>query len=225
MEVTEQQPISEMILFKDHQLVICNKPPGLSSAPKKTEEKTMQDLAEVYSKQKLFLVHRIDQPSSGVLVFAKTKKAADSVGQQFQKKKIQKEYWAWVKGTPPDTGNLKDFMVRDPASQKARIVDQEFKGAKEGTLSFSKKMFTDHYSLLEIKIQTGRFHQIRAQLSKQGWPIQGDVKYGARRGNKDRSIALHARSISFLHPTKGERIQIVAPPPKSSLWALVETKP
>ena len=218
MEKIKLRPIADLVLHNDHQVIVLNKPNGLATMSDKEGEKSLLSLAEIYAKQKLFPVHRIDQPTSGIVLFAKNKKSLAKLNADLQDGKMKKKYWAWVKGAPPAQGELIDFLWRDGKLKKAKVVEKSHSKAKEAKLTFTLMQSTVHYALLEVKLITGRFHQIRAQFSNQGWPIQGDEKYGAKRGNPDRSIALHARSLTFMHPTKGNKLTIHAPPPSGPLW-------
>ncbi len=214
--------IIDLILHKDNQTIALNKPSGIlvQSGEKAGEDKTLMQLAEIYCKHPLGLVHRLDRPASGVCIFAKNKKALTFLNQQMQDRKVEKKYWAVVpKGEIKEEDTLIHYLKRNGKSKKAEVEKTEKPLYKKAELNYKKIGEIDNYILLEVELITGRFHQIRAQLSAIGFPIKGDVKYGSRRGNKDRSIHLHARSISFLHPASREKILIEAPTPNDSIWA------
>jgi 23S rRNA pseudouridine1911/1915/1917 synthase len=170
----------------------------------------------------LGIVHRIDRPVSGVLVFARTSKAAARISEAFREKKVQKTYWAVVKNQPPASeGTCIDYLVKNEKLNKSFVTKEPAKGQKS-ELHYKLLGKSDNYYLLEVKPITGRHHQIRAQLSAMGCPIKGDVKYGFDRTNKDASIHLHARRIVFPHPVKEEMTDITAPVPKDPIWQFFE---
>ncbi|HQW12188.1 MAG TPA: RluA family pseudouridine synthase [Saprospiraceae bacterium] len=212
---------SELILAKNHQYCIINKPAGVPLSKDKTGDTALIDLAEIYFKQPMFVVHRIDRPVSGVVILAKNQKSAAYFSQLFHDKKIEKEYLALIEGSQfTGSGELQHFISpKISAGNKSRIIeDTEMEHNAE--TSFTILGNTDKYSIILLKPHTGRHHQLRAQLASTMSPIKGDVKYGARRGNKDRSIYLHAYRIRFPHPVSGEEMIYVAPPPKDVLWDL-----
>ncbi len=209
--------ISDLILHNDHQIIALNKPAGAPSQEDKTGDTSLHTMAQAYSKRDLYVVHRIDRPCSGIVIFAKNREAASALGEQFESNALDKRYLAVVpKGIDPKSGDL-EHHIDKVASGKVRAnpVDGPGKPAK---LSYQWLEDIDNYSLLEVNPQSGRLHQIRAQLGAIGFPIMGDVKYGARRGNRDRSIMLHARRVSFRHPTKGENVVITASVPEHPVW-------
>jgi 23S rRNA pseudouridine1911/1915/1917 synthase len=170
----------------------------------------------------LGLVHRLDRPTSGVMVLAKTSKALSRLNKQFAEKTTSKTYWAIVSGTAADTPTrLSHFLIRKQAQNKSYAHRKEVPNSKFSELIYTKKRDLDRYTLLEIELLTGRHHQIRAQLSAEGLIIKGDLKYGAKRPNKDGSIHLHARKLTIIHPTLKEPISITAPPPKDAVWNAV----
>ena len=170
----------------------------------------------------LGLVHRLDRPTSGVMVFAKTSKALTRLNKQFADKTPQKVYWAMVVGTPADSPTrLVHFMVRKPAQNKSYAHKKEVPNSKRAELIYTKRKSLDRYSLLEIELLTGRHHQIRAQLSAEGLIIKGDLKYGAPRPNTNGSIHLHARRLTLSHPALKEPMTFTAIPPKDGLWDAV----
>jgi len=170
----------------------------------------------------LGLVHRLDRPTSGVMVLAKTSKALSRLNKQFAEKTTSKTYWAIVSGTAADTPTrLSHFLIRKQAQNKSYAHRKEVPNSKFSELIYTKKRDLDRYTLLEIELLTGRHHQIRAQLSAEGLIIKGDLKYGAKRPNKDGSIHLHARKLTIIHPTLKEPISFTAPPPKDAVWNAV----
>ena len=167
----------------------------------------------------LGVVHRLDRPTSGVLVFAKTSKALARLNKLFFEGKTIKTYWAMTIQRPPkDEEHLTHWLVRNPKQNKSYAYDKEVGNSKKAILTYRLLKRLNRYHLLEIDLKTGRHHQIRAQLNKIGCIIKGDLKYGAPRSNKDGSIHLHARRLTFLHPIKQESITFLAPPPQDAVW-------
>ncbi len=215
----ETPKISDWVLYKNNQLIAFNKPAGIPIQPDKTEEKSLLDLGEIYAKSNLFVIHRIDRPASGVVVLAKSKKGLARMNAQFQERTIQKTYLAVVKNPPKaQSGQLTHYLRKNEKANKTQVFDEPIKGGKQAILNYKIIGKSDNYSLLEIDLETGRHHQIRAQLAKIGSPIKGDVKYGARRSNKDRSIHLHAWKLSFQHPVTSETVDLIADMPDDSIW-------
>ncbi len=211
--------ISDLIVYKDNQIIVFNKPSGMLTLSDEADDKSLVDFAEIYCKHKVFAIHRLDRPASGLVVFAKNKKALTFLTDQLEKRTVAKKYLAWVSPTPnPKEKELVHFLKRNGKVKKAFCSDNQVPGSKEAKLSYKTVFESDNYCLLEVDLITGRFHQIRAQLSTNGTPIKGDVKYGARRSNPDRSIDLHARSITFIHPTNLTEQTIVASVPDNPLW-------
>lgn len=209
--------ISEFIIFQSHQYVVANKPAGISVQPDESGDKSLLEILEIYCKSTLYVVHRIDRPVSGVVILAKTKKAAASFGNQFQAKAISKTYLTAVKDAPKDDeGELRHYMKKIGKVEK--IFNTPSSGTLEAVLQYRKIGATDNYTFLEVTASTGRFHQIRAQLGAIGSPIKGDTKYGFKRGNTDRSIHLHAWKIQFAHPITGAMLNYEAPLPQEKLW-------
>ncbi|MDX1720405.1 MAG: RNA pseudouridine synthase, partial [Salegentibacter mishustinae] len=167
----------------------------------------------------LGVVHRLDRPTSGIVLFAKTSKALPRLNKLFQEKAAQKTYWAIVKNAPPKKSDtLVHFLKRNPKQNKSYAHIKEIPESKKAILEYRLLKKLDNYFLLEVDLHTGRHHQIRSQLSAIGSPIKGDLKYGFDRSNKDASIHLHARELKFIHPVKKEEIHIIAPPPDEVLW-------
>ncbi|NBU46583.1 MAG: RNA pseudouridine synthase [Flavobacteriales bacterium] len=183
---------------------------------------TLKSIYSMASKpQNVFcgVVHRLDRPTSGVVVFAKTSKALERLNAQFREKETNKTYWAIVENKPKELkGSLRDYLKKNETQNKSYVVNENSPGAKLALLNYELLASSANYHLLEVTIETGRHHQIRAQLSKIGCIIKGDLKYGAKRANKDASIGLHARSLRFLHPITKEEITIVANPPADAVW-------
>lgn len=215
------------VLYEDNHIIAINKKPSDIVQGDKTGDVPLSEhvkkfLAEKYNKPGeafIGVAHRIDRPVSGVVLFAKTSKALVRLNELFKTKAIKKTYWAVVKNKPPQNeGTLVHFLKKNQEKNISRAYNKEINGALRSELKYCIRGATDSYFLLEINPVTGRHHQIRAQLSAIGCPIKGDVKYGDRRGNKDGSIHLHARSIEFIHPVKKEEIKITAEPPSENLW-------
>ncbi len=193
----------------------------------KTGDKPLPDIVKEYLKDKynkegnvfLGVVHRLDRPTTGIVVFAKTSKALPRLNKLFADKIAKKTYWAVVKNTPPkQKDSLIHWLKKNPKNNKSTAFKKEIEGAKKAILHYELLKKLDNYNLLEINLETGRHHQIRCQLTTIGCHIKGDLKYGAKRSNKDASIHLHARNLAFVHPVKKELIQITAPLPKEAIW-------
>jgi len=218
------------ILFEDNHLLVINKPPGVLAQGDNTKDRSVLDIVKNIIKIRdnkpgkvyLGLVHRLDRPTSGVMVLAKTSKALSRLNKQFAEKTTSKTYWAIVSGTAADTPTrLSHFLIRKQAQNKSYAHRKEVPNSKFSELIYTKKRDLNRYTLLEIELLTGRHHQIRAQLSAEGLIIKGDLKYGAKRPNKDGSIHLHARKLTIIHPTLKEPISFTAPPPKDAVWNAV----
>jgi 23S rRNA pseudouridine1911/1915/1917 synthase len=215
------------VLFEDNHLIAVNKKAGEVVQPDPDGSRALSDdvaewVAKKYNKKgKAFLgvAHRIDRPVSGVVLFAKTSKALIRINELFRDRKVEKIYWALVEGKPEkESMELVHYLGRNQKTNKSFIYETEAEGRQIAKLSYTVVEYFDRYTLLEIKLGTGRHHQIRAQLSYIKLPIKGDVKYGARRSNEDRSICLHARSLKLIHPVKNEPLEIKCPLPDSSAW-------
>ena len=218
------------ILFEDNHIIIINKKPGELVQSDKTGDISLSDLIKNYIKiQKkkqgsayLGVVHRIDRPTSGVLVFAKTSKALTRLNEQFKLRLTKKIYWALVdKKFPKDCNNLSNWMTRNRKKNKSKAHLNKVPESKFAQLNLKRIKEFEKYCLLEIELLSGRHHQIRAQLSSFGFPIQGDVKYGAQRANKDKSISLHSKSLSFSHPITKEKMNFVTLPKNTGIWKIV----
>jgi len=222
--------LQPQILFEDNHLLVINKPPGVLAQGDNTKDRSVLDIVkniikirdEKPGKVYLGLVHRLDRPTSGVMVLAKTSKALSRLNKQFAEKTTSKTYWAIVSGTAADTPTrLSHFLIRKQAQNKSYAHRKEVPNSKFSELIYTKKRDLDRYTLLEIELLTGRHHQIRAQLSAEGLIIKGDLKYGAKRPNKDGSIHLHARKLTIIHPTLKKPISFTAHPPKDAVWNAV----
>ena len=215
------------ILFEDNHVIIVNKRAGDITQGDKTGDKPLSDVVKEYIKEKynkpgevfLGVVHRLDRPTSGVIIFARTSKALERLNKMLRERTISKTYWAVVKNTPlKEKDSLIHFLKKNPKNNKSTVFTKETDASKKAILHYSVIKKLDNYSLLEIDLETGRHHQIRAQLAYIGSPIKGDLKYGASRSNKDGSIHLHARKISFTHPVSKENILFLAPIPNETIW-------
>ncbi len=215
------------VLYEDNHLLVINKKISDIVQGDKTGDESLVDKLKHYLKVKykkegnvfLGVVHRLDRPVSGAIIYAKTGKALTRLNKMFQEKDIQKIYWAVVGEQPAELdATLTHHLVRKSASNKSYAYDKAVKNSKKATLSYSVVGMSKKYYYLEVELHTGRHHQIRSQLAKIGCPIKGDLKYGFKRSNENGGIHLHARKISFIHPVKKERITVLAPPPKDILW-------
>jgi len=211
----------DLVLYKNNQLIALNKPAGLPVQPDPTGDTSLHQLAEIYCQHPVHVVHRLDRPATGVVLFAKNKKALAALNEQFRQRAVGKTYLAVVEQAPPEpAGTLEHLLLKDGRTNKTRVVPAGTPGAKPARLQYRLLGSGDRYHLLEVELLTGRHHQIRAQLSALGCPIKGDVKYGARRSNRDRSIHLHAWKLRFRHPVSLEVEEVVAPLPQDdNLWA------
>lgn len=219
MEEKKEMNLGDLVLYKNNQLIAFSKPVAIGVQPDKTEDKSLLDFAEIYCKSKLHVIHRLDRPASGVVLFAKNKKALAHLNQQFKDRKVEKVYLAVVKNAPEEPeGQLVHYVYKNNVKNKSIAATEEQPGSKKAVLNYKVIGKIDNYSLVQIELLTGRFHQIRAQLAAIGCPIKGDVKYGFKRGNKDRSIHLHAWKLQFMHPVSDERVELVADVPADNVW-------
>ncbi len=167
----------------------------------------------------LGIPHRLDRPVSGAVIFAKTSKALSRMAKQFKEKEVEKIYHAIVEENPkPESGTLEHYLTRNTKQNKSYVHGKEVPNSKWASLHYRKLASSDNYHLLEVILETGRHHQIRAQLAGMGWVIKGDRKYGARRTNKNGGISLHARRVSFVHPVSKEQVEVLAPYPKMDIY-------
>jgi 23S rRNA pseudouridine1911/1915/1917 synthase len=215
--------ITDWIVYEDDAFIAFNKPAMLPTQPDLTGDASLLDLTDNYLGKKSFLLHRLDRPTSGLVLFAKNETAAAHLNQQFQNRETKKLYLAIVETAPLSiNADLTHFLIENKEKNKSYIVEDARKDAKRAELHYILRGSSDRYHLLEIELKTGRHHQIRAQLSAIGCAIKGDVKYGARRANKDRSIHLHAWKLSFWHPFLNKKINLEAPLPNEVLWAFFD---
>jgi 23S rRNA pseudouridine1911/1915/1917 synthase len=219
--------LKENILFEDNHIIIINKLPSQIVQGDKTGDAPLADLVKAYIGEKykkpgevfLGVVHRLDRPVSGAVIFARTSKSLTRLNELLKKREIQKTYWAVVKNKPPkESDTLVNFLRRDEGKNKSFISNENSKSAQKASLSYKLIAGSDNYFLLEIDLQTGRHHQIRTQLAAIGCPIKGDLKYGYPRSNSDGSIHLHARKLKFIHPVTLNLVSILADTPKDPVW-------
>ena len=216
------------VLYEDNHIIAVNKTCKEIVQGDKTGDVPLSEIVKAYIKDKynkpgevfLGVTHRLDRPTSGVVLFARTSKALARLNAMFQShEQIRKTYWAIVQGAPKQPeARLENYLIRNEAQNKSYIAKPGSKDAKQAILTYKTLTVGEHYSLLEINLETGRHHQIRCQLAAIGCPIKGDLKYGAKRSNPDGGICLHARQIAFEHPVSHEQIMITAPTPDDNLW-------
>ncbi len=220
-------PQNLQIIFEDNHLIVINKRSGDIVQGDKTGDLPLSEVVKLYLKEKynkpgdvfLGVVHRLDRPTSGVVVFSKTSKALSRLNKAFANRDTQKTYWAVVKNKPKqDSARLIHYLKRNPKQNKSYAHIKPVPESKEAVLSYQLIKSLDNYHLLDISLETGRHHQIRSQLSAIGCPIKGDLKYGFDRSNKDGSIHLHARKLSITHPVRKENITFEATPPDDVIW-------
>lgn len=215
------------ILHEDNHIIVINKRVGDIVQGDKTGDKPLSEVVKEYIKDKynkpgevfLGVVHRLDRPTTGIVVFAKTSKALERLNKMFSERATQKTYWAVVKNKPPrNEDNLIHFLKRNEKNNTSKAHLKEVPDSKKASLDYKIIKELNNYLALEINLHTGRHHQIRAQLQAIGCPIKGDLKYGFERSNPDGGIHLHARKLHFIHPVSKEEITIVAPTPKDVIW-------
>ena len=216
------------VLYEDNHIIAVKKTCNEIVQGDKTGDTPLSELVKAYIKANynkpgevfLGVTHRLDRPTSGVVLFARTSKALTRLNAMFQShEQIRKTYWAIVQGTPKQPeARLENWLVRNEAQNKSYIAKPGAKDAKQAILSYNTLAKGEHYTLLEINLETGRHHQIRCQLASIGCPVKGDLKYGAKRSNPDGGICLHARQIEFIHPVSKQPICITAPVPDDALW-------
>ena len=215
------------ILHEDNHIIVINKRVGDIVQGDKTGDKPLSDVVKEYIKEKynkpgevfLGVVHRLDRPTTGIVVFAKTSKALERLNKMFSERETKKTYWAVVKNKPPkNEDNLIHFLKRNEKNNTSKAHLNEVPESKKASLDFKIIKELNHYFVLEINLHTGRHHQIRAQLQAIGCPIKGDLKYGFDRSNPDGGIHLHARKLEFIHPVSKEAIILIAPTPEDAIW-------
>ena len=215
------------VVYEDNHLIVVDKTSSEIVQGDKTGDVPLSETVKQYIKEKyakpgevyLGVVHRLDRPVSGLVVFARTSKALSRMNEMFRKKKIKKTYWAIVKNLPSqEEGELVHYLVRNEKQNKSYAYDKEVPHSKRAVLHYKLIGRSQNYFLLEVDLKTGRHHQIRCQLAKMGCPIKGDLKYGFARSNPDGSISLHARSMRFIHPVSKKPVELTAPLPADKLW-------
>ena len=215
------------IIYEDNHLIAVNKRPGDLVQGDKTGDLPLVEKVKSYIKKKynkpgsvfLGVIHRLDRPTSGVVIFARTSKALTRINQQFKDRETQKKYWAIVdESFDSNSGTLTHWLKRNSKINKSYAHRQEIIDSKKGILHYKKIKNLNRYCILEITLETGRHHQIRSQLSFVGYPIKGDLKYNAKRSNPDHSIDLHARSLTIFPPTTKVIMTIIAKPPIKPQW-------
>ena len=214
------------VIYEDNHILVVNKTAGLLVQGDKTGDKSLLDLAKKYIKDKyqkpgevfLGLVHRLDRPTTGVIVLARTSKALSRLSQQFKERIPKKIYRAIVSGTPEPKATLEHYLRKNSSKNKSFHYPKNTPNTKKAILHYRSVKQLKSYHVLDIELETGRHHQIRAQLAAVGLHIKGDLKYGAKRPNKNGSIHLHARSLTLIHPTKKEEMTFLAPTPNDVIW-------
>ena len=215
------------VVYEDNHIIIVNKQSGEIVQGDKTGDTPLSDIVKQYIKDKynkpgnvfLGVVHRLDRPVSGLVVFAKTSKALSRLNEMFRTGDVHKTYWAIVKKNDiAPEATLTDWLTRNERQNKSYAHNREVPGAKKAVLSYKVSSVSDNYMLLEVRLMTGRHHQIRCQLAHMGCPIKGDLKYGSPRSNPDGSISLMSRRVEFVHPVSKETIAVEAPVPNDRLW-------
>jgi 23S rRNA pseudouridine1911/1915/1917 synthase len=215
------------VLHEDNHIIVINKRVGDIVQGDKTGDEPLSDVVKAYLKEKynkpgevfLGVVHRLDRPTTGIVVFAKTSKALSRLNETFKNRETQKTYWAVVKNQPPkETDTLVHFLKRNPKNNTSKAHSKEVPDSKKASLTYKIIKKLDNYFVLEIDLHTGRHHQIRAQLQAIGCPIKGDLKYGFDRSNPDGGIHLHARKLVLSHPVTKESLSFTAPTPNDVIW-------
>lgn len=215
------------VLYEDNHIIVVNKRVGDIVQGDKTGDKPLSEVVKEYIKDKynkpgevfLGVVHRLDRPTTGIVVFARTSKALTRLNDIFKNRETQKTYWAIVKNKPAkQSANLVHYLTRNEKSNTSKAHNKEVTGSKMASLDYRIIKVLTNYTALEVDLHTGRHHQIRAQLAAIGSPIKGDLKYGADRSNPDGGICLHARKLVFTHPVAKTPLEIIAPVPDEALW-------
>ncbi len=218
------------ILYEDNHIIVINKRVGDIVQGDKTGDKALSIIVKEYIKEKynkpgdvfLGVVHRLDRPTTGIVIFARTSKALERLNKMFSERETKKTYWAVVKNKPQKSeDNLIHFLKRNEKNNTSKAYIKEVPESKKASLDYKIIKELNNYFVLEINLHTGRHHQIRAQLQAIGCPIKGDLKYGFDRSNNDGGIHLHARKLEFIHPVLKEKIILVAPTPSDTIWKSV----
>jgi 23S rRNA pseudouridine1911/1915/1917 synthase len=217
------------VLYEDNHIIIVNKRSSDLVQGDGTGDEPLDDIVRAYIREKynkpgdvfLGVVHRLDRPVSGCVVYARTSKALSRLSELFRTREVRKTYWAIVSERPPaEEGTLSSYLKKNESQNKSYVYNKEVKGSKLAELSYRVLARSERYYLVEVDLQTGRHHQIRAQLAAAGCPIKGDLKYGSKRSNEGGGISLHSRRVSFVHPVKKEEITVEAPLPDDRIWKL-----
>ena len=210
------------LLYEDAHLLVVNKPGGLPAQPDKTGDPSLMDALRIQFPKDLSLElpHRLDRPVSGAILIARSQEMLAALNALFASRQVTKSYWAVVHGAPPVSGVWEHRLQHDTHHNKTRVTDSV--DVEPAIVSYKKLAQGERYALIELVPQGGRFHQLRAQCGAAGSPIKGDVKYGARRGEADRTISLHARSLAFKHPITHALVDIIAPTPDTPLWKALQ---
>ena len=220
--------IESEILYEDNHLIIINKQTGVLVQGDITRDLSLFEIVKDYLKKKykkkgnvfLGLVNRIDRPTSGIVIFAKTSKALSRMNKKLRNREIKKIYWLIISNKfHSNYGEIKGWFKKNKKQNKSYLWDEEVKNSKYGSLLFKKLKNLDNYSLVEVELITGRHHQIRCSFSKIGYPVLGDLKYGSKRSNKDGGIYLHSKEVEFTHPVSEKKIVIKAKTPLTGLWS------
>ena len=218
------------VLYEDNHIIIVSKRSGENVQGDKTGDVPLSETVKQYIKDKyakpgnvfVGVVHRLDRPVAGIVVFAKTSKALSRLNSMFRDGEVHKTYWAITKNCPQQTeGTLTDWLVRNEKQNKSYAYDHEVPNSKKAVLKYDIIGKSERYTLIEVQLMTGRHHQIRCQLARIGCPIKGDLKYGAPRSNTDGSISLLARGVEFVHPVSKKTISVTAPLPDDNLWQAI----
>ncbi|MBR1428432.1 MAG: RNA pseudouridine synthase [Prevotella sp.] len=222
------------VIYEDNHIIIVSKQSGEIVQGDKTGDRPLSETVKDYIKEKyqkpgavfLGVVHRLDRPVSGLVVFARTSKALARLNDMFRNGEVHKTYWAITHERPePLQGTLTHWLVRDEKQNKSRAYNRQVPHSKQAVLDYRVIGASTNYTLVEVNLRTGRHHQIRCQLAKMGCPIRGDLKYGAKRSNPDGSISLLARKVEFIHPVSKQKISVEAPLPNENLWQSFDLKP
>lgn len=208
----------DWVLYKDNQIIAFTKPAGLATVPDRKKSPNLLQIGAAYARQDLYPIHRLDRPVSGVVLFAKKTSAQAKVSEQFKDRSVDKTYLAIVAERPAKDEDTLVHYIREGKGNTSEVVDQSDAAAKRAELNYRYLASSDRYHLLEIKLVTGRKHQIRAQLGAIGSPLRGDTKYGFKRSNEGGTIDLHAYTLTFNHPVSGTSIELQAPLPQEPVW-------